>query len=198
MNELQQFLTHIKRKSPRFKCYATGDRTEKLTFTAPLAHVLNPPASATDIQTLVDVLGKNSGQIREFYSMHDGMQLYCHSEGSALEFPPIRKWPELKAGLKAWHDAFDTAPEDMNPFERYGTAIGEPTFSGNYFVFYEGAVYYFDHDSPAEAPLASSFFEFLARIATDPPLFLYEIGCYTRCKDGKTDTQYIPAKFETD
>jgi hypothetical protein len=73
--------------------------------------------------------------------------------------------------------------------------FGAPAFSGNLFFLYDGAVYYSNHDGGDDTPLASSFSGFLDRIVDDPAKCLYDLGCYARYSDERTDTQWIPERY---
>ena len=92
--------------------------------------------------------------------------------------------------------------DDPNGLLR-GTAFGVVCHSANYFTFHTagphaGTVFYVDHDDWQDKPIAKTFTDFLALILRDPADFLFNVGCYTRYSDGKTDTQWIPKEYVPD
>jgi hypothetical protein len=58
-------------------------------------------------------------------------------------------------------------------------SLSQRSAPGNYFVWWEGKVYYSNHDGGDDDPFGDSLSEFLDRIAANPAQFLYDAGCYT-------------------
>ena len=127
------------------------------------------------------------------YSFHDGLDLYLQPpENAGLILYPINRWQDATESFKADLEDWGRSVEDAYEFENHGVVIGEPAFSGNRIFHFKGAVYYSDHDGGDDVPLALSFSAFLDRIVADPAKFLYDLGCYARYSDGRTDTQWVP------
>ena len=94
-----------------------------------------------------------------------------------------------------WREWFDWMEEDeIWEFQKNGVAFGEIVASGNYFVWWNGTVYYSDHDGGDDTPYGRSLSDFLDRIVENPAKFLYDAGCYTRYGD----EQWIPEEYVKD
>jgi hypothetical protein len=193
---MQDFLLHIKSKNQKFKCYLCTDESETLNLTVDLYNELNAEATEYDIQLLKSLIKVENEEIVAFYKIHNGIKLYCNNDTSGLQFYSIADLKELnnvwKEGLSDYED------EELYDFQREGIAFGEISHSGNYFVLFEGKVYYDDHDGGDDTPVGETFNDFLSEILTNPADFLYKLGCYTRYYDSKTDEQYIPKEFIAD
>ena len=191
---MKDFREHLKDPEPGFRCYAAGRKDEEIGFSIKVHHKLNRKATADGLAKLEKLLGKSGQQVRDLYALHNGMSLYCQNDSPAMEFYRISEW---EAKNKLWKEAWEGAlsDDDLYEFQYLGVAFGEPSGSGNYFVFHKGAVYYWDHDGGDDTPLAGSFFEFLSRIAREPAKFLQELGCYARYSDAKTNSQWIPKEY---
>lgn len=193
---MKKFIAHIQNPAPGFRCFKAGDSDESLDFDVQVENRCAPGASPEDIQNLRSQLGESSDELAELYSMHDGIQLYCQADSPGIELSPISSWPKLNQEWKGWF--VDLEPDELWEFQAEGIAFGEVCFSGNYFVFHKGKVFYSDHDGGDDEPLAESFSAFLDRIMKDPAQFLEDVGCYTRYTDGKTDAQWIPKEYVRD
>ncbi len=189
------FLDHLQEPDARFMCRTVDSRSGE-QLEVPTRHSLGAPADHASLAKLRDLLGAHSAPVEELYSQHDGCELYVQSpEHVGLVLFPIREWEPATERFRAELEEWGRDPDGLFDFERDGLVFGEPPGSGNYFLFYEGAVYYFDHDGGDDTPLADSFHEFLDRIVSDPPQFLEEIGCFARYSDGKTKKQWIPERY---
>jgi hypothetical protein len=189
------FLSHLSEEESRFVCYAAGpDSRERIEV--PITHNVGGPTAPEHLAKLRGLLGTNAAQVEELYSKHDGFQLYVQSpEHMGLFLFPINEWEPATQRFKEELDDWGRSLDEAYDFERYGVAFGEPVFSGNLFFLFEGGVYYSDHDGGDDTPLASSFEGFLERIVNDPPKFLFDLGCYARYSDGRTDRQWIPEQY---
>lgn len=190
-----RFLAHLHEDDARFLCYPAGpDSADRIEV--PIQHAMGSPAAPEHLATLRQLLGTHAVQVEDLYSKHDGLKLYLQSSDHVgLLLLPINEWEpttrRFKEELEDWGRSLDEAFD----FERHGIAFGEPAFSGNLLFLYDGAVYYSDHDGGDETPLASSFGGFLDRIVDDPAKLLYDLGCYARYSDEKTDKQWIPERY---
>lgn len=196
------FLTHIANGSPVFRCYACGDDSEELTLSARLAHTLEEPATADDLQQLRDWLGSHADQFIQLYSLHNGLTLYEDTVGDAegVCLYPIEDWQDQTEDMKSQFEEMGLEPDEQPTGVNNALAFAEIPHSGNYFTVKisgpdTGKIYYADHDDFDDEPFAESLADFVARIVADPPQFLYDVGCYTRYSDGKTSTQWIPKEF---
>ena len=104
-------------------------------------------------------------------------------------FYPIDQLKERNAEWREWFEGMDD--DDMWEFQKHGIAFGEIIASGNYFIFWQGKVYYSDHDGGDDEPYGNTVSEFLDRIAANPAQFLYDAGCYTRYGS----EQWIPGEY---
>lgn len=190
-----RFLAHLDEHESRFICYPAGpDSADRIEV--PIEHGVGEPAAPEHLARLRQLVGASALQLEDLYSKHDGFQLYVQSpEHVGLVLLPINEWEaatqRFRADLEEWGRSLD----DAFDFEQHGLVFGEPAFSGNHFFLYEGVVYYSDHDGGDNTPLAASFSGFLDRIVDDPAKFLFDLGCYARYSDDRTDTQWIPERY---
>lgn len=170
-----------------------GDKSESLDYSVNLSSEIHEGSSEEDIKILQRLIPENGQEIFEFYKSYNGVKLFCNKETVGVEF---FKANEFVAENEGWKELCSEIDEnELCNFEKYGVAFGTIPNSGNYFILYEGKVYYSNHDDMNDSPVTESFNEFLLQIATDPADFLYKMGCYTRYSDGKTDSQWIPKEF---
>ena len=190
---MQDFLRHINLDNQKFKCYLNSDKKESLNLAVDIYNILKNGATSNDILLLQELIPNNNEQIVELYKIYNGIKLYCSGNASGLEFYAIN---DLKKLNEEWKESFSYYnEEELYDFQKYGVAFGEISHSGNYFILYNGKVFYSDHEEWDEALIGNSFDEFLSKIVTDPADFLYKMGCYTRYSDGKTNGQWIPKVF---
>ena len=193
---MKDFLQHIDLKNQKFKCYLCTDESETLNLTVNITNKLNSGGKENEIEFLKNLMTKESEEIFEFYKVHNGIELYCNKDTSGIQFYSIS---DLKDLNEEWKEGFSDYEEDeLYEFQKQGVAFGEICHSGNYFILFEGKVYYDDHDGGDDTVIGETFNNFLSKIANDPADFLYELGCYTRYSDEKTDGQYIPKEFIAD
>jgi len=193
---MQKFLDHLRDPSPGFRCYKPNSPDEKPERDIRVEHKLGPPAGDKDIAALCSKLGEGSEQFEPLYSRHNGMTLYAPGAGvemnadwdAGIIFYAVKKLKARNAEWREWFDWMDD--EDLYEFQRHGVAFGEILASGNYFVWWQGKVYYSDHDDCDGEPYGT-LSEFLDRIAENPAGFLEDAGCYTRY--GKE--QWIPGVY---
>ncbi len=189
---MEEFIKHLADSNPCFICYHTrGDEASELTVE--VDHLIKQGASDSDLEQFASKLTGDVSEIIEFYRMHDGAELYRHNEMPSIEFYQLVDIDEQNESWRVWFDMLDE--DDLQEFQKYGVAFGEVSCSGNYFIWHEGKVYYSNHDGEEDDPLANTFNEFLNLIAKNPASFLYDMGCYTRFSDGKTDLQWIPKEY---
>ena len=189
-----RFLAHLHEHESRFICYPAGpDSADRIEV--PIKHAVGGPAAPEHLEKLRRLGGKDV-QLVDLYSKHDGFELYVQSpEHVGLVLLPINEWEPATQRFRAELEDRGRSLDDAFDFEQHGLVFGEPAFSGNYFILYEGAVYYSDHDGGDDTPLASSFSGFLDRIVGDPAKFLFDLGCYARYSDEQTDKQWIPERY---
>lgn len=190
---MQDFLLHINSKNQKFKCYLNSDENETLTLTVDIYNELNEGATKNDIALLTQLIPENNNEITAFYKLYNGIKLYCNRDTSGLQFYPVGDLLDLNEEWKQEH--LDFSEDELYDFQKGGVAFGDISHSGNYFIFFEGKIYYDDHDGGDNTPVGETFNKFLTNIITNPASFLYERGCYTRYSDGNTDGQYIPKEF---
>ena len=116
------------------------------------------------------------------------MVLYVADATAGVVFYPIEVFEQRNEEWREWFE--DLSEEEIWEFQKHGVAFGEISASGNYFVFWNGQVYYSGHDGGNDEPLGT-LPEFLDHIAQNPAQFLYDAGCYTRYGD----EQWIPGKY---
>jgi hypothetical protein len=190
-----RFIAHLNEQDCRFLCYHDGpDRASRIEV--PIEHTTGGPAAPVDLATLRRHLGAHAAQVEELYSKHNGFQLYVQPPAHVgLVLFPIQEWEPATRQFKKDLSECGRCHDEAFAFEQSGLAFGEPAFSGNLFFLFEGAVYYSDHDGGGDTPLAWSFNGFLNRIVDDPAMFLYDVGCYARYSDERTDIQWIPERY---
>lgn len=202
---LQQLVAFAGHTNPSFVC-GNGGRSEKTkrTFVARLSHLLNAPASASDLAVLRSMLGANSAQVEDVYRAHDGFVLFKDSlsDTAGIESLPISQWQDACEDMRQWFEHLD---DESDPDHiRTGVAFATVPQSGNYFVIpiegpNAGKVFYADHDGWYESHFAKDFDEFITRVTTNPAhLLSEELGCYARYSDGKTPIQWIPESYNAE
>ena len=127
----------------------------------------------------------------------DGLQT------AGVTFFSISDWKAKSAEMRDSMAAMGFSDDEMPSWFSHGVVFGEIPRSANYFVIQSfgksaAKVFYADHDDFNVEPIAESFDEFLGRIIANPADFLLRMGCYTRCSDGETDSQWIPAEYVAD
>lgn len=193
---MADFFSHIKDKRPAFICYPAGGK-ESPDYTVEIDHLLKPGASEEALQEFGSELSGDHTEVLAFYKKHDGIELYRQNEMPSIEFFELNQITEKNEEWREWFEMYEDEEmeEELSEFQKYGTAFGEISCSGNYFIWHEGKVYYSSHDGEVEEPLANGFNEFINLIAEDPASLMYKLGCYTRFSDGKTNIQWIPRKY---
>lgn len=172
------------------------DESETLNFTVDIINKLNSGAKENEIEFLKNLMNGKNEEISAFYKMHNGIELYCNKDTSGIKFYPIAGLNDLN---EEWKESLSDYEEDeLYEFQIRGVAFGEICHSGNYFSFFEGKVYYDNHDGGDDVVIGETFNNFLSKITNGPADFLYELGCYTRYSDEKTGDQYIPKEFISD
>jgi hypothetical protein len=201
---VKDFLEHIYIEHARFDCYDPGDAEQQLGFYVEIHNTLNGPAKESDLGVLRQLLPANSEELVDLYRLHDGLTLYRHCEAehypngdmSGVIFYPIEHLRAHNAEWKAFLlEQYGSAENFDCEFQRYGTAFGENSYSLKSFVWFDGKVFYDNHDNLTETPIAASFSAFLSLIARDPAAFLDQCGLTTRYSDSKTDVEWIPKVF---
>jgi hypothetical protein len=199
---LQNLVDFAAQANSSFVC-TNGGRSDKTkrTFVACVSHVLNPPASASDLAQLRSMLGVHAAQAEEVYRAHDGFILYKDSlsDAAGIEALPISQWEEAGEDMRQWFEHLD---DESDPDHiRSGVALATAPQSGNYFVMpvegpNAGKVFYANHDGWYESHFATDFNEFITRVMNNPAhLLSEELGCYARYSDGKTPIQWIPESY---
>jgi hypothetical protein len=202
---IERFEAHLADPAPGFRCYACGDRIAKTTILARVNNQIGRPASKRALATVLALLGESSPVLKRFVELHDGIVLYrdTKSDASGVEFFKAKEWESRTAEMQESMQAMGFDESDMPDWFRVGVVFGEIPQSGNYFVIQpkgveSGQVFYADHDDFRTDAFAGSFEQFLELIVGDPPGFLYRCGCFLRCSDGKTETQWIPKEYVPD
>lgn len=194
---VELFLRHLAEPSPRFACFAAGTGNDDgRRIEIALTHVLNGPASSHALKRLRELVGAGHAELEQLYGVHDGLELYTQGgEGGGLLLLPISEWMPATTGFRDDFASSGRTDEDLYDFEKHGIVIGEPPYSGNVLILYQGRVHYADHDGGDDTPLADSLGELLDRVRREPAVFLYDLGCYARYSDGHSDIQWIPERY---
>ncbi len=152
---MQKFMEHLQDSRPGFRCSKPGSRESRLEHEVQVRHDLGKAASQDEIEILCSKLGEGCEQLIDLYSQHNGMTLYVEGEDAGITFFPIESFEERNS---EWHEWLDDLEEDeMWDFQKSGIAFGEIVASGNYFVFWEGKIYYADHDGGDDVPYGDTF-----------------------------------------
>lgn len=191
--------------APGFRCYAAGSKSVKATFLARVENQVGRPASKKALAAASKLIGELSPVLKRFVELHDGIILYrdTKSDAAGFEFFKAGEWESRTAEMLESMQAMGFNEADMPNWFEEGVVFGEIPHSGNYFVIQPvgegvGQVFYADHDDFRTEAFAESFEKLLELIVKDPPGFLYQCGCFTRCSDGKSDTQWIPKEYVPD
>ncbi|GHT92912.1 hypothetical protein AGMMS49545_11250 [Betaproteobacteria bacterium] len=198
---VQDFLKKINRKNQKFQCFVCDDDGEALNLTVAISNQLNPPAAESDLLKIKSLIPNGNEEIVDFYKIHNGISLFCNKETKGIELFSIDDLERQNEGWKDWTFGMVEDEDELYDFEKYGVAFGEISQSGNYFILYEGKVFYFDHDGGGEDIIGESFNDFLLKIVENPPGFLRDMGCYTRYEDDAPNPewrQWIPKVFVFD
>ncbi len=181
---------YLQQRDQRFYC---KDNTETRELIVDLQNIVGEPATLDELRLLDRIARRESKHLAELYRTYNGLQLQINKKTIGLIITSIRNLKQLN---KDWKDWFRHSPRrELYDYQREGFAFGEICHSGNYFVMYGGYVYYSSHDSADDEQWGYGLDVFFDRALSDPTRFLWEVGCYTRYSDGKTDVQYIPNKF---
>jgi hypothetical protein len=210
---LTEFEAHLKHKNPAFRCYACGDRSEKLDLVARVNNRLGSPADKAALSAVEELLGSKVTAVKLFYAKHDGVLMYEDTlmkrwsggeyRATGIAFFPVGQWKKKSSEMRKSLSDMGWSEEDFTDWLRMGIAFCEIPQSANYFVIqptgkHAGKIYYADHDDFNPDPIAESYEAFLDSILANPADFLYRHGCYTRYSDGKTDIQWIPKEYVAD
>lgn len=191
---MKKFIKHINHKNPNFQCFDSNDKSETLSLNVSVYHKKNEAPSQDELNRLREWTKYENEEIIEFYSLMNGIKMYCQNNQPKIELFPIYK---LDDENQAWQYNYKGMEQnELYDFQKEGVAFGEIAQSGNYFVFYQGRVYYADHDEWEETILGNSFFDFLNKMIEDPSKFMYDRGCYSRFEDGLTNKQWIPKQYK--
>jgi len=193
---MEDFIKHIEDENPSFLCYENSDESESLNLKVKVTHEINRSCDQDALIEFDKFISSNGKQLRDFYAKMNGIKMYCQNGQPKIEFFPIKSWKDEN---EAWQYNYEGMESDeLYDFQKHGIAFGEISQSGNYFVFFEGRIYYADHDEWEEIILGNDFFEFLNHIIKDPSKFMYDRGCYSRFEDGKTKIQWIPKVYSNE
>lgn len=179
---------HLKLKNPRLRCSAGNNEIEVC-----VSNTAGEPASSKELKKLKQIAGDEYKYLEPLYRKFNGVSFHESQTTAGLVVAEVNELKNIKAELNDWLEMMD--PEDVYDFQRRGVPFATIESSGNYFVVYQGKVYYSDHDDLAEEAFSDSVEEFFIRALNDPAKFLNNAGCYTRYSDGISDLQYIPEEF---
>ncbi len=193
---MTKFTEHINNDHPTFKCFAAGNKEENEELLVTVKNIINHGATEKDLELLKSNLQLNNNELIDFYTKHNGLKLYCQKEEASLEFFPIHELETANKEWKSWLEGLEA--DEMYEFQQNGVAFGQVSGSGNYFIIYNGQIFYSDHDEWEEVNLGITLNSFLDNLATNPAQMLEELGCYSRFSDGKTDKQWIPKSYHQD
>lgn len=185
---------HLCLRKPRFLC---RDYYKKHTLTVAVSSEAGAPATAFQLQLLQQVADSEFAYLEPFYREFNGIVFHQSNETAGLIVAAANKIQELN---DEWHEWFfdGLESEDLYDFQRKGIAFATIASSGNFFVVYQGKVYYSDHDGGDDTIWADSVEGFFKRALTNPVQFLEDAGCYTIYFDGKSDIQFVPESFSHD
>jgi hypothetical protein len=190
---MEKFFAHIDDPAPGFRCYRPDSSSDQeFEQDIRLEHRLGTPASSEMLARLLARLGNGSEEFESLYSRHNGMVLYVCGDDAGIHFSSIEGLDEFNSEWRIWFE--DMEEDELWEFQKHGVAFAEICASGNYFVWWEGKVYYSNHDGGDDDPFGDSLSEFLDRIAANPAQFLYDAGCYT-CY---TPAQWTPGEYVAD
>ena len=154
---MQTFLDLLNSKNQSFKCFKAGDKSESLDYSVNVSSEIREGSSEEDLKILQQLIPENCQEIFEFYKLCNGVKLFCDEETAGVEFFKANELVAENEGWKAWFSERDE--NELCNFEKNGIAFGTIPKSGNYFILYEGKVYYSDHDDMNDSPIAESFNE---------------------------------------
>jgi len=172
-------------------------------FIASTCSILYSKADDEDIDKLREKLGTFAEEFIAFFSKYNGAIFFKDtlSETAGLQVHSIKNWDLITEYMLAWYDDVDEDEFDDCEIDWLNkcVAFAEIPHSGNYFVIplagkLCGKILYSDHDGLESTVYASSFNEFLTKFLSDPVKQIYELGCYARYSDNKTNIQWIPRK----
>jgi len=181
---------YVSNKNQKFYC---RDNKKEKELTVVLKNELGKPCDNKAIKTLEKIAGTESIYLQNLYQFCDGGDFQLNNKTIGLRIVSIENLESLN---EEWKESFSYyEEEDLYDFQKNGFAFAEIYQSGNYFVMYNGKVFYSDHDGGDDTKWGNSIEDFLNIAFSDPAKFLYDAGCYTRYYDGKSDIQYIPEKL---
>ena len=178
------FLKLLKDPSPAFECYYAGDKLEKLSLIAKVINRLGVPATVEDVRLAKELSLNVSKDFISLIKLHNGVELFCdeRSDAVGIEFYRVQDWERMTEELHSSLSEMSHEEGDLD-WAKNLLAFGEIPHSGNYFAIQTqgdlaGSIYYVDHDDYRTEPFVDSFDELMGKIASDPPQFMYDRGCY--------------------
>lgn len=184
---------HVALKNPRFICRDTSEHYE---LTVPLSHAVGSPAKISDLDKLRRIAGTEAKWLLPLYTEFNGISFHQYGDTAGLIVASI---DQLEALNNEWREWFQGMEQDeLYEFQQEGLAFASIAASANFFVIYMGKVYYSDHDGGDDHIWGENLELFFKGALTDPARFLFDVGCYTRYSDGRTDRQFIPESFVHD
>lgn len=203
----------LERQGQRFICRDLGwPKPGPERHVARIRHETTPALDDGELESLKSQIPEVP-QLFEFYLRYGSLRLYCDTVfyepwggcSSAFYIAPPGEWEELRAYFGDWLADLSEEEEAECLPDWIGDCIviGEVSNSGNYFIVplkgpETGCVYEFEHDGFEFIRRAGSLEAFIASLCTVTDELVREIGGHTRYFDGKTDTQWLPERYEFD
>lgn len=180
--------THLNLSNPRFICEANGKE-----MVVSLVNKVGEPATSEQMDQLAQITKQEFDELKSIYASYNGASFHEAGVTAGLVIAAIDQLQQFNDEWQSWLEMME--PEEVFDFQKHGVAFATIEASGNFFVMYQGQVFYSDHDDPDEKPIAKSLEAFLDQALNQPAQFLNSMGCYTRYFDGDSDLQYIPKLF---
>lgn len=186
----------LRTAEPVFECESLSSPGN--CFLARAHHIIGPPASRLELQTLPKLLSRNFEEFVEFYSVADGGEFFrdLGTDHSLMWLYPINEWLLHTSELhQAYADMGHTALPSW--FTR-GIAIGEVSHTLNCFVVDSsgsGGIYLTDHeDRQPDSPIANSLGHLLLNLIFDTVEFARIVNGYPRFTDQVTGHLGLPLR----
>jgi hypothetical protein len=194
---------------PAFACYANGDREKKERYLLPLAHFANPPAPASLLDKVPSVPGAQ--QVKDVLAKYNGLLLYTdrEHESEGVEIFPIHEWEQRTAQMvESWVEEPEHYPDDDMPYGHNDfISIARSRGASSYIHWVirgprAGAVYWWAwtmRPKKSTPPMATDFTAFIRLLYERPAHFFDDLLlCHTRFSDGRTPTEWLPARYVPD
>lgn len=168
----------------------------------PVRHVLNPPASASDLVNARDRFGPAAAELLSIYEIADGGQLFSREGECAFYFGAISEWDTLHSRAIEWAEGvtWQSEPEEIPAYLYSAIAFGMIPFDSERWLLitegeHAGKILLSDTDVIEDEPRFESVREFMATLLHDAGRIL---GCGGHVRYVVDGDEVFPMRYLAD